>query len=107
MNCLDPQCEERGLTSLECLAEAAECLKAVAHPHRLRMIQMLLKGKYTVGELAEACGISSPAASGHLRILKDRGMLDSERDGRTVLYHVIQPGLEGIMGCVEKNFSVE
>lgn len=47
------------LTPLEALAEAAECLKALAHSHRLRMVQMLLRGRYTVGELAEACGIAS------------------------------------------------
>ena len=41
------------LTSLAALEEAAECLKTLAHPHRLRMVQMLLRGRYTVGELAE------------------------------------------------------
>src|SRR5215831_14213245 len=44
------------LTPLEALEQAAECLKTLAHPHRLRMVQMLLRGRYTVGELAEACG---------------------------------------------------
>ncbi len=43
------------LTKLDALAEAAECLRTLAHPHRLRMIQMLLQGDYTVGDLAEAC----------------------------------------------------
>ncbi len=47
------------LTSLDALAQAAECLKTLAHPHRLRMVQMLLQGRYTVGELAEACGIAT------------------------------------------------
>ena len=47
------------LTSLVALTQAAECLKTLAHPHRLRMVQMLLQGKYTVGELAEACEIPS------------------------------------------------
>ena len=40
------------LTDLGGLEQAAECLKTLAHPHRLRMIQMLLRGRYTVGELA-------------------------------------------------------
>ena len=51
------------LTSLEALGQAAECLKTLAHPHRLRMVQMLLRGRYTVGQLAEACAIPSHMAS--------------------------------------------
>lgn len=43
------------LTELGALGQAAECLRILAHPHRLRIIQMLLQGSYTVGELAEAC----------------------------------------------------
>ena len=40
------------LISLDKLAQAAECLKTLAHPHRLRMEQMMLHGRYPVGELA-------------------------------------------------------
>ena len=45
------------LTPLEALEQAAECLKTLAHPHRLRMVQMLLQGRYTVGELARKTGV--------------------------------------------------
>ena len=44
--------------SLDDLSHAAECLKTIAHPHRLRMLQMMLKGRYTVGELAEGDVVS-------------------------------------------------
>src|SRR5262245_62660605 len=70
------------LTPLEALEQAAECLKTLAHPHRLRMIQMLLRGRYTVGELAGACGIPSHMASEHLRLMQRCGLLRSEKDGR-------------------------
>jgi len=93
------------LTELEPLMEAAECLKTLAHPHRLRMVQMLLRGEYTVGELAEACGIPSHMASEHLRLMKDRGLLGMERRGRCVYYSVAEEGLRGIMDCVEKRFG--
>ena len=52
------------------LEEAAECLKVLAHPARIRIVQMLLRGRYTVGELAEDCGIPSNVASEHLRLTK-------------------------------------
>lgn len=93
------------LTPLEALGHAAECLKTLAHPHRLRMVQMLLRGEYTVGELAEACGIPSHMASEHLGLMRDRGLLTSERRGRSMYYAVAEEGLAGIMACVEKRFG--
>ena len=91
--------------SMEDLELAAECLKTIAHPHRLRMIQMMLQGRYTVGELAQACEIPSHMASEHLRLMKRCGMLEGERDGRRTYYRVIEPQLQGVMACVESRFG--
>lgn len=93
------------LTSLEALGQAAECLRALAHPHRLRMIQMLLGGKYAVGELAEACEIPSHMASEHLRLMQRCGFLKAEKDGRCVYYAVAEPHLASIMACIEARFG--
>ena len=93
------------LTSLEQLEEAAECLRTLAHPHRLRMIRMMLRGRYTVGALAEACGIQSHMASEHLRLMKRCGLLTGERDGRKTYYRVAEPHLANILQCVEKRFG--
>src|SRR5215469_792170 len=89
------------LTALDALAEAAECLKALAHPHRLRMVQMLLRGRYTVGELAEACGIASHMASEHLRLMQRCGFLTSQKEGRKAYYFVVEDHLKNIMSCIE------
>lgn len=94
-----------GLTSLDALAEAAECLKTLAHPHRLRMVQMLLRDRYTVGELAEACGIPSHMASEHLRLMQRCGLLTSQKEGRKAYYRVAEPHLANIMACVEARFG--
>lgn len=93
------------LLSLDLLTEAAECLRTVAHPHRLRMVQMLLEGDYTVGELAEACAIPSHMASEHLGRMKDRGLLTSKRDGRRIYYSVAEEGLADILACIERRFG--
>src|SRR6187401_21904 len=93
------------LTGLAALERAAECLKTVAHPHRLRMIQMLLRGRYTVGELAEACGIPSHMASEHLRLMQRCGLLENEKDGRKAYYRIAEPHLASIMACVEQRFG--
>jgi len=92
------------LTDLAAMAEAAECLKTLAHPHRLRMIQMLLRGRYTVGELAESCGIPSHMASEHLRLMQRCGLLTNEKEGRMVYYQIAEPHLANIMTCIEARF---
>lgn len=93
------------LTDLSALEQAAECLKTLAHPHRLRMVQMLLQSKYTVGELAESCELPSAMASEHLRLMQRCGFLTSERDGRKVFYQVAELHLKNIMRCVEERFG--
>ena len=95
----------RSLLDLEVMAQAAGCLKTLAHPHRLRMVQMLLGGEYTVGQLAEACGIAPHVASEHLGLMRDRGLLAAERRSREVYYQIAEPGLASIMDCIEKRFG--
>jgi len=90
------------LTDLVAMAEAAECLKTLAHPHRVRMI---LRGRYTVGELAEACGIPSHMASEHLRLMQRCGLLTNEKEGRMVYYQIAEPHLANIMTCIEARFG--
>ncbi len=96
---------EPRLTDLDALGQAAECLRVLAHPHRLRMIQMLLSGNYTVGELAESCELPTAMASEHLRLMQRCGFLDSEKDGRKVFYRVVEPHLKNIMKCIEERFD--
>src|SRR5476651_1400216 len=93
------------LIPLDALQQAAECLKTLAHPHRLRMVQMLLQGRYTVGELAETCGIPSHMASEHLRLMQRCGLLTSKKDGRKAYYEIAEPHLENIMDCIEARFG--
>jgi DNA-binding transcriptional ArsR family regulator len=70
------------------------------------MVQMLLQGDYTVGELAEACELPSAMASEHLRLMQRCGFLTSEKSGRKVFYRVAEPHLKGILKCIEGRFGV-
>lgn len=85
-------------------AAAAECLKTLAHPVRLRMVQLLLQGRYTVGELAEDCEVPDNVASEHLRLMQRCGFFTSEREGRRVYYQVAEQHLRNIMECIESRF---
>ncbi len=93
------------LIDLGRLTVAAECLKTLAHPHRLRIVELLLQNRYTVGELADSCEIPSNVASGHLRLMQRCGFLAPERDGRNVYYTITEPSLKKIMTCIRERFA--
>jgi len=91
---------------IRALSRAAECLRILAHPNRLQIVQMLLPGtKYSVNEIAEACDLAQPTASDHLRLMQRCRFLESERDGRTVYYTIAEPHLKDIMNCIQKRFG--
>ncbi len=90
----------------EALTLAAECLKTLAHPSRLQIVQLLLSGdRYSVNDLAEACDLTQPTTSDHLRLMQRCGFLTSLRDGRTVYYEIAEQHLHDIMRCIQSRFG--
>ncbi|NGX28433.1 MAG: putative HTH-type transcriptional regulator YgaV [Candidatus Anoxychlamydiales bacterium] len=85
--------------------KACECLRTIAHPDRLKMIQILLKKESQVKELAKICNIRPNVASEHLTIMKDRDLLEATRIGRDVFYKIKEKALSNIFKCIEKRFS--
>jgi DNA-binding transcriptional ArsR family regulator len=96
-------CEE--ILSLDQLQQAAECLRTLAHPMRLYMVQLMLRQQLTVGKLAEACGIASHVASEHLRMMQHCGLLSRRHEGRRTYYQVGEPTVERLMECIERRFG--
>ena len=64
----------------------ATTLQALATPSRLLILATLQNGPATVGELAEAIGMEQSAVSHQLRLLRNLGLVDSERSGRHISY---------------------
>lgn len=93
------------LIDLTHLQEAAECLRTLAHPVRLRMVQLMLRGELTVGEIAKACEIPSHMASEHLRMMQHCGLLTRRQDGRRNYYQVAEPTVARLMECIERRFG--
>lgn len=69
----------------------AELCKTLADPKRLMMISELRSGEKTVSEIVEAIDISQPAASHHLAVLRDGGLVSARRDGPNVYYRLVDP----------------
>ena len=76
------------------LATVTQRLRAVQDPTRRKIIRWLLRQPQPTVELALALGMAEPQVSRHLRILRDAGLVTTEREGRLVRYRVEQPTLE-------------
>ena len=99
-----PRSRKLVAADLDALRKAAECLKVLAHPVRIRIVQLLLHDRYTVGEIAQDCDIPENVASEHLRLMQRCGFFNSQREGRKVFYQVAEPHLERIIECIESRF---
>jgi ArsR family transcriptional regulator, zinc-responsive transcriptional repressor len=91
------------LMDMEQMDRAAECLKVMAHPVRLRIVDILMQGEFPVHEIAALCETSPDQTCEHLRLMKGHGLLSSERRGRTVYYKIATPRLPGLIECIRKN----
>ena len=91
------------LLPIEVLDQASECLKVLAHPVRLRMVEILMQGKFAVHEIAEICELNPNQTCDHLRLLKGHRLLDSRREGKTVYYTIAAKELVGIIQCIRNN----
>lgn len=71
-----------------------DAIEAISHPGRRAMLRLVLDRELPVGELAERVGLSQPAASQHLKVLRDAGLVKGRVDGRRRLYRVDGAGLD-------------
>ena len=79
---------------------AAETLKAVAHPLRLRIIELLKKREMCVGDIVRALGEKQAIVSQQLNLMKDKGVLMSRRDGANVYYSIQNKNVTRVLSCI-------
>jgi len=73
---------------------AAEMLKAIAHPIRISIVELLANSEQmNVTEIFNALDIKQAIASHQLNTLKDKGVLDSEREGKKTYYSIKDPNI--------------
>ena len=71
--------------------------KALSHPVRRRIIEMLRKGPMASGDIAAAFDMSWPTVTGHLNALKDAGLVSPEREGASIRYRLEISAVEEAM----------
>jgi len=78
---------------LEGFEVEADMIRVLANPKRLQIVDLLGRGPRTVTEIADWLNLSLPNASQHLRVMKDRGIVGSRREGHEVRYGLRNPVL--------------
>jgi ArsR family transcriptional regulator len=66
----------------------ADICSALADPRRILLLYAIFENPRNVSDLAKQIGISQPAASRHLKILRERGLVDAVRIGSNVVYNL-------------------
>ncbi len=78
----------------------AEVLKALGHPTRLTIVEMLAEGEKCVCEINEHIGADSSTISKHLSLLKKAGILSDRKQGLNVYYKLEVPCVMKFIGCI-------
>lgn len=63
-------------------------LDVLAEPRRRAILELLRDGERPVGELVDSVGLSQPAVSKHLRVLKEAGLVEARADAQRRLYRI-------------------
>lgn len=69
----------------------ADLFKALAHPARVRALEVLAEGEHTVSELQPLVGIESSHLSQQLGVLRRAGLVTTRREGSSVVYTLRDP----------------
>ncbi|HNX86801.1 MAG TPA: metalloregulator ArsR/SmtB family transcription factor [Bacteroidales bacterium] len=95
--------KKKNAIDIEKLELAASKLRAMAHPMRIAIIDLLTENKkLTVTEIYESLSIEQAAASHHLNILKSKGLLESKRDGKMIYYSLKIAVLANVVECINQ-----
>lgn len=78
--------------------DVAATLQALSTPSRLRILARLEEGPCAAGELADAVGMEQSACSHQLRLLRNLGLVTSERRGRSIVYALYDHHVAELLG---------
>ena len=83
----------------------AEFFKALAHPLRIRMLELLVAGERSVLELARALDVEQPVVSQHLGVLRAKQVVRARKEGTTVRYAPVDPDVGVLLEVARRIFN--
>jgi DNA-binding transcriptional ArsR family regulator len=81
-------------------APPIEELKAIAHPLRFRILEVLAGGELSVGEIDQAADIGQPALSQQLGVLRKAGLVETRKEAKLVFYSLDQERMGAITAAL-------
>jgi DNA-binding transcriptional ArsR family regulator len=81
----------------------SQVLKALSHPVRLKILEVLFVNEFCVNDLSKALNLPQAISSHHLGILKNSGILGSHKQGSKAYYSVKNDLAKGIISILRKN----
>lgn len=85
---------------MEAYERYSECLKAIAHPTRLAILEILGAGEQCVCHLEATLELRQAYISQQLMILKNAGLVEARRDGLNLYYRIARPGLPDLLAAL-------
>src|SRR5216684_2717568 len=83
----------------------AEFFKALAHPIRIRILEVLVHGERNVHELQEALGLDQPTVSQQLAVLRAKNIVDARKEGTAVRYSVRDTTVRDLLDVTRRIFD--
>jgi DNA-binding transcriptional ArsR family regulator len=81
--------------------------KALSDPTRRQVLQLLRRGPMSAGEIADHFRVSKPTMSAHFAVLREAGLIVSEKQGKSVVYELQLSVLEDAMLAFMQGFGWE
>ncbi|SHF91356.1 transcriptional regulator, ArsR family [Caldanaerobius fijiensis DSM 17918] len=85
----------------------AEFYKALAHPTRIKILELLKNGEKCVCNIIEELGLEQSNVSQHLNVLKNQGIVASRREGTFVMYYVLNPRIYDLIDITDKILEMQ
>jgi len=85
--------------------KAAEILKTLGHPVRLKIVEALMRNESCVKNIWTALDLPQATVSQHLALLKNKGILSSKRDGVSVCYTLTDKTVIKLLKVIQTNYS--
>ncbi len=82
------------------LKRAADIIKLLGHPDRLKIVEALESTELSVTEICDTCELEQAICSQHLSRLRLHGVVTARKDGLHVRYRVIEPKVHHILECI-------
>lgn len=91
--------------NLELQQFKAEFFKALSHPLRIRILELLSEGEKSVNELQTLIGSEGSAVSQQLAVLRSKNIVDGKKDGTKVMYSLRDPAIIELLDAARRIFN--